>query len=208
MGNENTMTSQCLTRWNKGEEEGLETLLEHHLPWILNRVRKRLGPELRNMVESSDIVQDAAIQFFRYGPRIHISDENHFCALLARIIENVLRDKHKWFTARRREVARARPLPDDTVLHLDPPRASIQTPSQSLDRHEREAWVRLGMEILGPEDQEVLVLRQWEGLSFNEIGERLGISANAARMRSERAVTRLGRKIGALRRGKISNIVH
>ena len=56
-------------------------------------------------VESSDIVQDAALQFLKYGPRFILSDEEKFRALLVRIVENVLRDKHDWFSARRRAIA-------------------------------------------------------------------------------------------------------
>jgi len=207
MKSHQTMTSRCLERWNQGKSSGLTDLLERHLPWIRSRVRKRIGPRLRRMVESSDIVQDAAMQFFQYAPRFSMSDEEHFRALLARIVENVLRDKHDWFTARRRRVSLERPLPTDTVLDLDSPLAARRTPSQACEQHEKEAWVRLGIELLDPNDREVIVLRQWENLPFDEIGERLDISANAARMRNERAVGRLGKVIGSLRRGHLDRLL-
>lgn len=195
-----TQTSQFLQRWHDGDPKGLEDLLARHLPWIRARVSKRMGPVLRRKAETTDYVQDAMVEFLRYGPRILISDGDHFRALLVRIVENALRDKHDWFTRRRRAVSRERPLPADTVLSLDPPRARMKTPSAAAGHHEREAWVRLGMELLEPEDREVLVLRQWENLSFAEIGERLGISKDAARMRNNRAVSRLGEIVGSLRR--------
>jgi DNA-directed RNA polymerase specialized sigma24 family protein len=50
----------------------------------------------------------------------------------------------------------------------------------------------------------VLVLRQWDHLSFEEVGERVGISKEAAWMRHKRAVTRLGKLVGQLRRGRFA----
>lgn len=204
MGLHHTETLDDLQRWHQGEEGALNKLLKRNLSWIRARVRKRLGPELRQRVESSDIVQDAMAQFLQYGPRFLISDENHFRALVARIVENVLCDNYDWFTARRRAIAKAHPLPGDSVLDLDCRAGKGRTPSTSAQHHEEEGWIRLGMELLQPRDREIIVLHQWECLSFSEIGKRLGISVNSAWKRHKRAVYRLGEKVGALRRGNMS----
>jgi RNA polymerase sigma-70 factor (ECF subfamily) len=198
-----TETSQNLQQWNRGDQAGLEALLARHLTWIQSRVRKRLGPKLRQMVESTDVVQEAAVQFFKYSPRFVVYDDAKFRGFIARVIENILCDKHDWFTARRREIARQRPLPSDTILYLDSPRQRVKTPSKSVERHEREAWIRLGLELLDQEDREVIVLRQWDSLSFDEIAKEFSIHTDAARMRYNRAVGRLGKKVGELRRGNL-----
>lgn len=181
-------------------------MLERHLRWIQDQVQRRLGPILRKKAEPCDYVQDAIIQFLKLGPRFIISDGNHLRALLLRIIENTLRGKYDWYMAQCREVARERPLPSSTVLNLDPSYRSENTAGKSVERHEREAFVRLGMWLLKPEDSEVLILRYWKSLSFISIGERLGISSDAARMRHNRAIDRLAEEIGALRRGKLSSL--
>ena len=92
--------------------------------------------------ETCDYVQDAIVQFLQYGPRFTISNDARFRGLLAKIVENVLCNKYHWFIARRREIARERPLPSDTVLNLDPPRHAVDSPSMAADKHEQEAWVR------------------------------------------------------------------
>ena len=168
---EGSETSIYLKQWNQGDRKGLEGLLERHLSWIRGRVQKRLGPLLRRKGDTCDYVQDAVVQFLQYGPRITVSDDGQFRALLCKIVENTLCNQYERFTARRREIARERPLPTDTVLSLDLPHAAVHSPSQSAARHEQEAWVRLGIELVSPEDREVLVLREWDGLSFKEIGE-------------------------------------
>ena len=182
MSLKDTATSLSLKQWHEGDHNGVETLLENHASWIHAVVRKKMGALLRKKAETLDYVQDAMIEFLRYGPRVMINSDDHFRNLFARIVENALRDKHGWYTARRRAVSRERPLPRDTVLYLDPPTHAQNTPSKDAQQHEEEAWIRLGLEILGPEDRQVLVFRQWDKLSFNQIGERLGRDHESARM--------------------------
>jgi len=186
-----------------GDPTALAALLERNLDWIHQRVSRRLGPVLRKKGETCDYVQDAMVQFLRYGPRIQVNDEGHFRALLARIVENTLSDQHDWFTRARRRVSREHPLPGDSVLSLDEPRDTVTTPSKAAQHHEEEALIRLGMELLDPEDRNIIALRQWENLPFHQIGERLGITPEAAGKRHNRAVARLAKKVGALRRGDL-----
>jgi len=198
-----TETSVFLDEWNRGSSKALQALIERHLPWIEEQVRRRLGPRLRSRGETLDYVQDAMIQFLRYGPRFHLTRDEHFRAFLVRVVENSLRNRYDWFTAQRRDIARERPLPSDTILSLDPPLAAGRTPSLSAARHEREAWIRLGMELLEADDREVLVLRQWRGMGFAEIAEKLEITPDAARMRHNAAVRRLAARVQELRSGRL-----
>lgn len=202
-----TITLTLLDQWDAGDEQALEELLQRHLPWIRNHVHHRLGPFLRGKAETCDYVQDAMVEFLRYGPRIRISDEKHFRALIVRIVENTLRGKKDWFTAQRRKAARQRPLPSDTILSLDPPKEDVERPSQAAVQHEREAWIRLGLELIDPDDAELIVLHQWEGRPFDEIAAHLEITADAARMRHVRAVNRLANKVSSLRRGDLARAV-
>lgn len=204
MKSNHTETLQHLQKWHQGERDGLNALLNRHLSWIRDRVRKRLGNKLRQRVESCDIVQDAVLQFLQYGPRFLVSDDEQFRALLTRIVENVVCDKYDWFTARRRAVALEQPLPLDTILYLSQQSGRIKTPSTSARRNEEEAWIRLGIELLDPEDRELLILRQWENLPFSKIGKHLGVSTKTAWKRHKNALYHLSDKVGELRRGNLS----
>jgi RNA polymerase sigma factor (sigma-70 family) len=199
-------TSLFLKQWHGGDQKSLYELVQRHLPWIHANVRHRMGPVLKKKGETSDYVQDVLIQFMRDSPRFVLSNEVSFRALLLKIVDCTLRDKHDWYTARRRAVARERPLPSDTILDLDAGRRTVRTPSKSAAFHEQEAWIRLGMELLDPEDREVLVLRQWDELSFSEIGKQFGLKANAAWKKHDRAVCRLGEVVSALRSGDVNRI--
>ena len=196
-----------LRRWHTGDAQALEQLIQRNLQWIGAFVRGRLGGHLRKEAETLDFVQEAMVDVLSYGPRFELENEGQFRALLARIVENNIRDKHKWLHRRRRDIGREKRGMSDTVLRLDPPVRSVTSPSQRVLRDERETWVRLAMELLEAEDREVLWLREWEGLSFGETGERMGLSQDAARMRHRRALPRLARRVKELREGRIAALL-
>ncbi|HKE01298.1 MAG TPA: sigma-70 family RNA polymerase sigma factor [Planctomycetota bacterium] len=192
-------TRELLVRFHEGDPKALGELLERHLGWIRSRVVERLGAKLRGKADTQDFVQEAVLEVLRHGPRFTVSSDEHFRALLARIVENVLCDQHQRFEAARRRASIEKPLPTDSVLDLDPRRGATPTPSAIADRREREAWLRLGLELVSPEDREVILLRQQDRLAYDAIGERLGVPANTARMRFERAVARLGDVVARIR---------
>jgi RNA polymerase sigma-70 factor (ECF subfamily) len=207
MSDDNTLYN--LKLWNQGDDRGLEALVAQHLPWLHDQVRRRMGPLLSSKAETGDYVHDAVIDFMRYVPRFQVRSGDLFRALLLKVVENTLRHKNEWFRARRRDIARERPLPSDTVLSLDPPGARpTSTPSLSAARHEEEAFVRLALEFLDAEYRHVIVLRQWDRLPFERIGEQLGVSANAARMKHRRALRQLAERIWELRSGRLHRLVN
>jgi RNA polymerase sigma-70 factor (ECF subfamily) len=193
-------TADLLQRWHGGDKHALEALLRRDLPWIEGFVRKRLGPLLRGKAETVDYVQDAVVEVLRYGPRFVCSDRERFRALLARIVENTLRDKHDWHRARRRAAEREAELPRESALDLD---GSGDTPSRICAEREREQWIRLALELLDPDERQVILLREWEQLSFEQIGERLGCSEEAARKRFTRALPQLVERVRELQSGRI-----
>ncbi len=188
---ERAETRELLARWHDGERAALDELLRRHLPWIEEQVSRRLGSALRAKAETQDFVQDAVIEALRYAPRFSVANEAVFRRILLRIIRNVLCDRHDWFTARRREMSRERPLARDTVLDLDPPRERVPPPGGAAEQAELEARVRLALEFLSEEERRVVILRDWDGLEFGAIGDAAGVSADAARMRYHRALVRL-----------------
>ncbi len=197
-------TRLLLQRLRAGDRAALDALLERDLDWIRGYVRRRLGPALRSRLESADVVQEAMVEFLRHGPPFLVSDQQQFRRLAARVVENVIGHQYDWFTAQRRELQRERPLPSEDILDLDARRAPGGTPSKEAHRREREACVRLGLELLEAPDREAILLREWKGHSLAEMGTHLGITEDAARMRYQRAVRRLARKVRQLHSGNLA----
>jgi DNA-directed RNA polymerase specialized sigma24 family protein len=63
--------------------------------------------------------------------------------------------------------------------------------------------VRLGLELLDAEDRKILLAREYDDRSFVDIGDELGMTANAVRMRWVRAVARLADVLKQLRAGRL-----
>lgn len=198
---EPTRTADLLLRWHGGDREALAELLREEGAWITAQVRRRLGPSLRRGGDTVDHVQDMLVEVLTYAPRFVVEDRNHFRGLLARILENNLRDKHDWLNARRRAAAREQSLPSGTVLQLG---ISQTSPSAHADRNEQHAYLRLAMELLDPDERQVVLLRQWEELPFRAVAERIGIGEEAARTRFRRAVQRLAELVSQLQRGELA----
>jgi RNA polymerase sigma factor (sigma-70 family) len=121
----------------------------------------------------------------------------HFRNLVARIVEHHLRDQHDWFTAARRAVGREARMPSETTLPAADPGP---TPSRAAVQSESQRWLRLALHFLDPDDRRTIMLREWEGCSFEEIGRRLGTTAEAARKRFTRALPRLLAELARLKR--------
>lgn len=199
-------TRELLLRWHGGDQAAFEELLQRDLPWICAHVRRRLGPELRRRGDTDDFVHEVVVDFLRHGPRLVLDDRRQLRAFLARVVENVLVDQHHFHRAARRDLRRDQPLPDDTVLELDGGSA-VARPSEAASRNEERGWIRVALELLGADDRQVILLRDWEELGFGGIGERLGLSEHAARMRYVRALPRLAQAVHELQQRRLGELL-
>ena len=198
-------TTILLRRWHQGDAGALGSLLEEHLGWITHHVRTRLGRVLRRKAETVDYVEETILELLDHGPRFVVANGKHFRALVARIAENVLSGNHRWWMAARRAIDRECPIPRDSVLVLDPEHAP--PPSAAAEHAEREALVRLGLELLRPEQREIIVLRDYQQVALADIAERLGTTTGTAQKRYERALQALARTVGALRSRRIDELL-
>lgn len=201
-------TVELLQRWHAGDAEALSALIERDLPWIRDHVSKRLGPLIRRANDTQDIVQEALVEVLRYGPRFLLQDHGHFRALLAKIVENELRMEHERLTAQKRDMRRERRLQTAvSAISLDPDLKPPTQPDEAAERNEMQTWMRLALEFLDPEDRRVILLHEWEGQTFAEIGKELGIGENGARMKFNRALPKLAKKVNALRAGMLPSLL-
>jgi RNA polymerase sigma-70 factor (ECF subfamily) len=107
----------------------------------------------------------------------------------------VARRRH--LEAARRAVRREVPLPEESSLLLARALLNASTPSQQIQRRELGRRVRQAVARLNEADQEILLLRTFEGLSNKEIACILDIDPAAASQRYGRAVLRLHKLLAA-----------
>jgi RNA polymerase sigma-70 factor (ECF subfamily) len=196
-------TPDLLRRWHAGDAVALHALVSRDLEWIRGRVRQRLGDALREHGDTEDFLQEAVLDILRYTPRFLATNGDMFRRIVSRIVENTLRGQSEHYGRLKRQRAQSAPLPSDSVLVLDLRLRTKSSPSDRAARSEEEAWLRLALDLVDPADRDLIVLREWEGLSFAAIGERLDVPENAVRMRFNRALARLADQVEALRRGSL-----
>lgn len=202
-----SQTRALLERFHDGDAAALQELLVRDLPWVRAYVERRLGAALRRQGDIDDYVQEAMVQALQYGPRFVVDDHDRFRALLARITENVLRDQAARLRTEKRDPAREQPFPSESRLYLDPPVRSVTRPSVAVQRAQERAWIALAIELLPAADRTLVRRREWEGRSFPEIAEELGIHEDAARMRFARLLPRLAQTLDQLRRGAVGVVI-
>lgn len=193
-----TCTRDLLERWRRGERDALEQLLGRDLDWIRGRVRGAVGARLAARAEFEDYVQDAVVRILEYAPRSTLATREEFRKLLARIVENTIRNRAAELDTFKRSGAGVIPLPSDSDLARDPPARDVTPPSESARRGEMRERVRLAIELLHPDESGILWARILEEASFTEIAVRSGLSEATARKRFARAIPRLARQLERL----------
>jgi RNA polymerase sigma-70 factor (ECF subfamily) len=155
-----------------------------------------MGKELRSKLESVDLVQDVFVSALKDLGNFTYKNEGDFLRWLSGITENRLRDNLDKLHADKRDIRKEvrlnthRPTIEDSfAAALEPIDAT--TPSVIFSKREELSKLAKAIDALKPEYREVIVLTKVEGLSYREIGDKLGRSADAARMLFSRAMAAL-----------------
>src|SRR5262249_30655459 len=155
-----------------------------------------MGPRLRERVEMSDVVQEALVEVVRQFPQFTGQNEAALVGWLRRLVAQKLADLGRYHSrAKRAGGVSALPLdapwnPDansgagDSQAGpggrlLDVLSLSQTSPSEAASKRELTVLLADALTELTEAEAEVLWLYHAEGLSFESIGERLGLGRKA-----------------------------
>jgi RNA polymerase sigma-70 factor (ECF subfamily) len=121
-------------------------------------------------------------------------------AWLRKILATQIAQQVRFHHRQRRDVNLERRLAED----IDRSAASLgvrlidtaTSPSLQAVRHEREVLLADALAEIKPEHREVIILRNLEELSFDEVGRRMGRTATAVKSLWVRALAGLRRELG------------
>jgi RNA polymerase sigma-70 factor (ECF subfamily) len=186
-------TRRLLGGARAGDRQAIEELFTRHRPYLHRLVEVRLDPQLRPRVDASDVVQEAQLEAARRLECYLQEPALPFHLWLRRLTyERLLMLRRFHLGAARRSLGREVALPERSALWLARQwLAAGSTPSQRLDRQELASRVRRAVAKLQAIDREVLVMRTFEELSYEEVAALLGVDPAAARKRHGRALLRL-----------------
>lgn len=140
-----------------------------------------------NPQDGEDIAQEAFIKAYRSLPGFR--GESKFSVWLYRIVSNLCLDFLRRKT-RRQTLSLTVEDEEGEESQLDIPDESL-SPERMLDRKLSRESLSRGLDSLPPEQREILLLREIQGLSYEEIARALDLEAGTVKSRIFRARKRL-----------------
>jgi RNA polymerase sigma-70 factor (ECF subfamily) len=185
---------QWLTAARDGSRDALGQALESCRLCLLRVAQQELNRDLLAKGGASDLVQETFLEAQQTFARFQGQSEEEMRSWLRRLLHHrAAKFGRRYRSTQKRRLARETSLgpsdsanPLDEVLHADTP-----SPSMQLMANEQAQQLRKALERLPEDYRRVITLRYVEQCSFEEIGQRLQRTANAARLLWLRAIERV-----------------
>jgi RNA polymerase sigma-70 factor (ECF subfamily) len=165
----------------QGDPQAFARLVALHEGLVYNLAARLLG----DAEEARDLSQEVFLQVFRRLGRFE--GRSSFRTWLYRIVVNQCRNRQRWWRRRRRE----RSFPLEDLTEADEARLwtsrGERGPHEEAERHDRARRVHAALLRLSFDHRVVLLLREVEGLSCEEIGSALSVPDGTVKSRLARA---------------------
>jgi RNA polymerase sigma-70 factor, ECF subfamily len=188
--------TELLDAVRQGDPDAQGRVLLRYQPWLGVLARLQLDGQFPGKFGASDIVQQTLLEACRGLPRFRGQTEAELLGWLRQILAHVIaHEVRRYRGLQKRDVAREVSLEQSLaessrrlgVLLA----ASGTSPSQQAARNEQKVLLAAALARLPDDYREVVILRNLEGLSHEEVARRLDRSEGAVRMLWVRALTRL-----------------
>jgi RNA polymerase sigma-70 factor (ECF subfamily) len=185
-------TSNLLDDVRHGQP-AFDRLFARHRDALRTAVSLRFDPSLRGRLDPSDVVQDTQMEAFRRLPEYLDRLPMPFHLWLRKMAyERLIMMRRKHLGAACRAVGSELPLPEQSSVMLAKNLlANEQSPSHQVEAAELAQRVRFALSQLPDHDREILLMRTFEMLPYDDIACVLEIEPAAARKRYGRALLRL-----------------
>ena len=175
--------SRIVQKVIKGDVNAFEKLVLEYEKSVYNIALRMTG----NSEDASDMTQEAFIK--AYNSLQSFRGDSKFSVWIYRIATNVCLDFLR-SRSRKPTVSLSVEDNDGEEVQLDVADES-QSPELLLDRQMTRESVRRGLETLSPEYRQILLLREIQGLSYDEISQALGLEVGTVKSRIFRARKKL-----------------
>ncbi len=170
-------------RVRAGDVNAYEALVAAHEKNVYNLALRMTG----NPADAEDMAQEAFLKAYRSLSEFR--GDSKFSVWLYRIVSNVCLDflrKQK----RRQTVSLSVEDDEGEETQLDIPDLA-QSPEELLERRMTREAVQKGLALLPPDQRQILLLREIQGLSYEEISQALDIEPGTVKSRIFRARKKL-----------------
>jgi RNA polymerase sigma-70 factor, ECF subfamily len=175
--------AECAAACRAGDREAQEELVKRYLPSVYNLLARSLGD--REL--AADSTQEVFLRLFR---EIHSFDPSRsFRPWLFTIAWNLTRDqlRRRGVRGRGERSLSSRIAGEDGPRLAEPADRRECPPSEALERKERSDLVHAALSRLPPRQRAFLILREFEGLSHEELSEISGLPLGTVKSGIHRA---------------------
>ena len=185
--------AQFIERLKRGDAAAFETLVKERSGEIYGLLYRLT----ENGEEARDLTQETFLRAFQ--SIVHFRGESDLRTWIYRIAINQARNRWRWWRRRRRDVTVSLDATDPNggrpalvaTLKCD----NAYSPEQNALAHEREQALHKALSGLRRVYREAVVLRDIEGLAYEEIATALDISIGTVKSRLARGRQELRRKL-------------
>ena len=166
-----------------GDVNAFEMLVREYEKNVYNLALRMVG----NSEDAADMSQEAFIK--AYNSLNSFRGDSKFSVWLYRIVSNVCLD---FIRSRKRKQTVSLSVEDDNGEDVELDIADdTQSPERLMDKQLTRDAVRRGLASLPPGQRQILLLREIQGLSYDEIAEVLNVEAGTVKSRIFRARKKL-----------------
>ncbi len=191
--------SLLLDRARCGHGSAIGALLQLYRNYLLVLAATQIEKRLQGRMSPSDVVQETMLRAHQNFAQFRGTTEAELVAWLRQIlVNNLAKFVEQHVLAARRDVRRevsidrlAKAIEQSTVQLAALLPAEVKTPSMAAQQHEDAVLLADRLAALSEDYRDVLVLRNLQGLPFDEVARRMDRSTSAARMLWLRAIEKL-----------------
>ena len=165
--------AECVRKLQRGETDAFETLIRRHQKTIFNLVYRMLG----DYDEAAEISQEAFLSAYRAIGNFR--GEANFSTWLYRIALNHATTRRKSLNIRQQ-----RSVP---IENTEPASDPHPGPAESMEKKEIRQRVQQALNRLEPDDAAVILLRDLQDVSYEEVARVLEIPIGTVKSRLHRA---------------------
>jgi RNA polymerase sigma-70 factor (ECF subfamily) len=196
VGDDRTLAE--LEQARAGDPAALGRALESCRDYLLMIAAHGLEPDLIAKGGASDLVQDTLLGAYRDFGAFYGCTRDELLAWLRKILQNNLAvHRRRYRSTQKRQLSLEVPIGGSTAgAKSRPLRCDSATPGTAAVRGEQAAALLAALGRIPEDYRRVVVWHQYDQLTFEEIGVRLGRSAEAVRKLWSRALVRLTEELG------------
>lgn len=181
----------------EGDRDAVSRLIQQCRDYLLLIANQDLDAGLTAKLGASDVVQQTLLAAYENFQQFRGTTREELSGWLRQILKNDLLNARRYFQSARCRDARREHRLDDSQIFQPSLADDHHTPGTDALVQEQERLLAQAMAKLPENYRRVLSMRNWQEMPFAEIGESLGISADAARKTWSRAIERLAELMAA-----------